>query len=99
MPWRLIISLRVVGLIRSISAACLCTPPVAASVRSINCVSKAATTSRNESPSGGITNWGIWNGRGVRTPSGMSSGPIREPVASTTARSMTFSSSRTLPGQ
>ncbi len=36
---------------------------------------------------------------GCRTVSGISSGPMRVPGHSTTARSMTFSSSRTLPGQ
>ena len=50
-------------------------------------------------PSGGTVMWGTWKLGAVRTWSGISSRPIRVPVVSTTPRSITFSSSRTLPGQ
>src|SRR5258708_26803855 len=61
--------------------------------------SKFAITSRRLMASGGTATWGRRQLGLVRTWSGMSSRPIREVVVSTTPRSMTFSSSRTLPGQ
>ena len=50
-------------------------------------------------PSGGTVRCGTWKLGCVRTWSGISSRPIALPVVSTTPRSITFSSSRTLPGQ
>ena len=52
MLWRLIISLRVVGLRPSRRAASFCTPPVDSRVDSISRRSKLAMTSRRLMPSG-----------------------------------------------
>ncbi len=95
----MIISFSVVGLIRSSSAARFCTPPAASSVDSMSRFSTLVMTSLKEMPSGGTTNFGIWNDGADRTWSGIRSAPIRRLELSTTARSITFSSSRTLPGQ
>ena len=99
MSYRLIISFSVVGLIWSSSAARFCTPSALSSVDSIRRFSKFVTTSRNEMPSGGTTTSGTWNTE-------LAAHLLRDqieadtrPGDSTTARSMTFSSSRTLPGQ
>ena len=64
--YRLIISFSVVGLILSSSAARFCTPPAASSVDSISRFSTLVMTSLNEIPSGGTTNFGMWNGGAER---------------------------------
>ena len=61
--------------------------------------SKSVMTSLNEIPSGGRLICGIEKFGAFRTWSGMRSAPMVGPEQSTTARSITFSSSRTLPAQ
>ena len=99
MSWRLIISFSVVGLMCSSSAARFWTPPAASSVDSIRRFSKSVMTSLNEMPSGGIATCGIWNGGCCGRAPAPGRRRCASPTHSTAARSITFSSSRTLPGQ
>ena len=61
--------------------------------------SKSVMTSLNEIPSGGMTNCGIAKFGRLADVLRNQLDPNPRPDVRTTARSMTFSSSRTLPGQ
>src|SRR6185312_6430390 len=96
---RFIISCSVVGLTCNSSAARFCTQPQDCRARMMICRSYSLTTSLNEMPFGGRVGGSRPVDSRWRTEEGSNSSVSSSPVESTTARSMAFSSSRTLPGQ
>ena len=101
---RFIISWSVVGLTCSSSAARFWTPPHDCRARMMICRSYWLTASLNEMPLVGSIGGSRPPLAGDdsprwRTEAGSNCSVSTSPVDSTTARSMAFSSSRTLPGQ